>query len=155
MQERESRRAFLRDVCSRTTLGDVTPDRRQGTHDRRFALRVPAVFAVKSFLRGRVQLGQAEDLAVGGMTLRRLPEVAAPLGGAITLTFALPVPGFQDPLLRLQGVVVSDTLDGTFRRTGVRFVAVDPHTNQLLTRFCLDHHSAVDYGRNAALSAIG
>jgi c-di-GMP-binding flagellar brake protein YcgR len=136
---------------------NVTSDRRQGIPDRRVALRVPAVFAVKSFLRGRVQLGQAEDLGVGGMTLRRLPDVPAAPGAPISLTFALPVSGRDDSLLRLQGVVVSDRLDGTFRRTGVRFAGVGSDTQEVLSRFCSQHGQidGSEFERNAALSASG
>ncbi|HEY0707978.1 MAG TPA: PilZ domain-containing protein [Polyangia bacterium] len=133
----------------------MTPDRRQGIPDRRVALRVPAVFAVKSFLRGRVQLGQAEDLGVGGMTLRRLPDVPAAPGVPISLTFALPVAGYDAPLLRVQGVVVSDKLDGTFRRTGVRFAGLASETAETLKRFCSGQSESIGYERNAALTANG
>jgi hypothetical protein len=108
-------------------------DRRRGIRDRRVALRVPAVFAVKSQLRGGVQLNQAEDLGPGGISLRRLPDVPAPLGSPIALTFALPGGG---PLLRASGLVVSDALTGTFRRTGVRFGRLPADVQQKIARFC-------------------
>jgi hypothetical protein len=133
----------------------VNPDRRQGITDRRIALRVPAVFAVKSFLKGRVQLGQAEDLGVGGMALRRLPDVPAIPGASISLTFALPLGGFADQLLRVQGVVVSDQLDGTFRRTGVRFAGLAHDTAEALSQFCKDQLDATGYGQAAAATASG
>ena len=119
----------------------MTGDRRRGIRDRRVALRVPAVFAVKSLLRGRVELNQAENLGPGGMSLRRLPEVAAVPGAAITLTFALPGGG---PLLRVPGIVVSDVRAGTFRRTGVRFGALPAEVEQRIARFCATQSGAAD-----------
>jgi hypothetical protein len=111
-----------------------------GIRDRRSALRVPAVFAVKSLLRGRVQLGQAEDLGPGGMTLRRLPDVPAAQGATISLAFDLPgeglLPGEASALLKVSGVVVSDAPAGSFRRTGVRFHALPGEVVQRITRFC-------------------
>jgi hypothetical protein len=115
----------------------VNGDRRIGRPDRRANLRVTAVFAVKSLLRGRLQLGQAEDLGPGGMTLRRLPDQPAAVGTAITLVFALPEGGEGATLLKVQGVVVSDALAGTFRRTGVRFLPAADEARGRITRFCM------------------
>jgi c-di-GMP-binding flagellar brake protein YcgR len=111
----------------------MTGDRRRGIRDRRVALRVPAVFAVKSVVRGREQLSQAENLGPGGMTLRRLPDLPALPGSPIVLTFALPGEG---PLLRAPGVVVADDLAGTFRRTGVRFAGLAADVEHRIARFC-------------------
>jgi hypothetical protein len=111
----------------------MTGDRRRGIRDRRVALRVPAVFAVKSVLRGREQLSQAENLGPGGMTLRRLPDLPAAAGATIILTFALPDGG---TLLRAPGVVVTDELAGTFRRTGVRFSGLSGEVERRILGFC-------------------
>lgn len=89
------------------------------------------------------------------MTLRRLPDVAAPPGATISLTFALPLAGFRESLLKVQGVVVSDHLDGTFRRTGVRFASLAAETTRLLIRYCHGHIDDAGYGSDAALSANG
>lgn len=97
-----------------------------------------------------MQLGQAEDLGLGGMTLRRLPDVPATPGASISLTFALPMNGFDEPLLRVQGVVVSDRLDGTFRRTGVRFAGLPHDAAEALSRFCKGHTDAAGYERAAS-----
>jgi hypothetical protein len=121
-------------------------DRRRGIRDRRVALRVPAVFAVKSVLRGREQLSQAENLGPGGMTLRRLPDLPASAGVAIVLTFALPDGG---ALLRAPGVVVTDELAGTFRRTGVRFVGLADEVERRIVGFC-EAQLAGDGGRAQA-----
>jgi hypothetical protein len=126
----------------------MTADRRRGIRDRRVALRVPAVFAVKSVLRGREQLSQAENLGPGGMTLRRLPDLPAATGVAIVLTFALPDGG---ALLRAPGVVVTDELAGTFRRTGVRFAGLSAEVEQRIVGFC-EAQLAGDGGRIQASS---
>ncbi len=111
----------------------MTHDRRRSNRDRRLALRVPAVFAVKTSWRGRVELGQAEDVGPGGMTLRRLPDQAIGIGGGVVLTFALPGAG---NLLRATGIVVSDGLAGTFRRTGVRFVSLSSEVERRIVAHC-------------------
>ena len=54
-------------------------------------------------------------------------------GSPITLTFALPG---GSALLRASGVVVNDTLAGTFRRTGVRFSALPEEVEQRISQFC-------------------
>lgn len=96
---------------------------------------------MKSLLRGRVQLGQAEDLGPGGLTLRRLPEQPAVPGAAIALTFALPGGG---PLLRVAGVVVSDVVAGSFRRTGVRFTGIGGEVERRIAEFCATEQAAAD-----------
>jgi hypothetical protein len=110
-------------------------DRRRAGRDRREALRVPAVFAVKSRVKSRIQLGQAEDIGPAGMTLRRPKDVPFGQGTTVVLTFALPG---GDDLLAVTGVVVSDRLAGSFRRTGIRFAALAAETEQRLQHFCDD-----------------
>jgi hypothetical protein len=121
-------------------------DRRRATRDRRGSLRVAAVFAVKSRARGRLQLGQAEDVSPGGMTLRRPRDGAFPSGMALELTFALPGGG---PLIATTAVVVSDRGAGAFRRTGLRFTALPAAHEQYITGYCLAH---LDAGQAAQTS---
>ena len=92
----------------------MTGDRRRSHRERRTTVRVAAVFAVKSVARGRLQLGQAEDICPTGMTVRRPKDVALSPGTGLVLTFALPGGG---AMLRLSALVVSDRLYGSFRRT--------------------------------------
>jgi hypothetical protein len=65
-----------------------------------------------------------------------LPDVPAAPGASITLQFDLPDGGGAGSLLKVTGVVVSDALAGTFRRTGVRFHGVAEETIQRINRFC-------------------
>jgi hypothetical protein len=115
-------------------------DRRRAPQERRQSDRVPAVFAVKKAVAGfdgrplrEVQLCQAEDIAPSGMTIKR------PRGGAVlartelALSFALP--GSQHEI-SARGVVVSDTTSGSFRRTGVRFIALAPEHASLIAGYC-------------------
>lgn len=101
---------------------------------------MPAVFAVKKSVTGgdgqagdQFQLCQAEDIAEAGMTIKR------PRGGAVlprtevALSFALP--GRHEEICA-RGVVVSDSSAGSFRRTGVRFIAVGPAEAQLIAGYC-------------------
>jgi c-di-GMP-binding flagellar brake protein YcgR len=111
----------------------MSSDRRRTSRERRGHARVPAVFAVKAVLRGRLQLGQAEDIAEGGMALRRPKDLPLPAGIGVVLTFALPGDG---TLLRLSALVVSDRPTGSFRRTGLKFVALAADQQQQLRRFC-------------------
>ena len=108
-------------------------DRRRAEQERRTAARVPAVFAVKSVFRGRMQLGQAEDVGTGGLGLLRPKDMPLTPGTALTLTFALPGQGTQ---LRLRALVVSDRLVGSFRRTGLRFVGMAAGEEQHIAEFC-------------------
>jgi hypothetical protein len=109
-------------------------DRRRAERERRAALRVSAVFAVKSVVRGRLQLGQAEDVGPGGLTLRRPKEFPLAVGTGVVLTFALP--GLA-ALVRVSAIIVSDRLEGSFRRTGIRFSALAHDVERQLTDFCV------------------
>jgi c-di-GMP-binding flagellar brake protein YcgR len=121
-------------------------ERRRATYDRRESLRVAAVFAVKSRLRGRLQLGQSEDVSPGGMTLRRPRDGGYAPGTTIELAFALPGGG---PVLTATGVVVSDRGVGSFRRAGVRFTAISAADEQFITSYCLER-----LGRDAVAAAV-
>ena len=111
----------------------MTVDRRRAERDRRTAGRVTAVFAVKSVVRGRVQLGQAEDIGAGGLSLRRPREMVLRPGTPVTLTFALPGTG---ALYRLRAVVVTDVMIEGFRRTGLRFLSLASTEAQSIEDFC-------------------
>ena len=108
-------------------------DRRRAEFERRGVARVPAVFAVKSVFRGRLQLGQAEDVATGGLALRRPKDLPLTPGTALSMTFALPG---ASTMLRVNVQVVSDRLVGTFRRTGVRFVGLAADQQQHIGDYC-------------------
>jgi c-di-GMP-binding flagellar brake protein YcgR len=109
-------------------------ERRRAGQDRRESLRAPAVFAVRTRMRGRLQLGQAEDVSPGGMTLRRPRDGAYTPGTPLELAFVLPGGGLT---IAAAGVVVSDRRDGSFRRTGVRFTAMSAAHEQQILSFCL------------------
>jgi len=110
-------------------------ERRRAGHDRRESLRVAAVFAVRTRMRGRIQLGQAEDVSPGGMTLRRPRDGAYTPGTPLELIFVLP--GCRRTIAAT-AVVVSDRRAGTFRRTGVRFTALASAHEQEIQSFCLE-----------------
>lgn len=111
----------------------MSTDRRRSPRQRRIAARVPAVFAVKSVARGRLQLGQAEDVSPLGMTIRRPKDLPLSAGTGLVLTFGLPG---SAGLLRLSALVVSDRLAGSFRRTGLRFIALAADQQQQISAFC-------------------
>jgi hypothetical protein len=108
-------------------------DRRRAERERRAALRVPAVFAVKSEVEGRPWLAQAEDVGPGGLTMRRLEDPPLEPGTGVTLTFALPG---SPAIVATHGVVVSDHQVGSCRRTGVRFLALPDDQEQQIAAFC-------------------
>jgi hypothetical protein len=110
-------------------------DRRRAQRDRREALRVPSVFAVKCLAGGRIQLCQAEDIGPAGMTLRRPRDQSWSPGTQLVLTFALPG---MESLMGAAAAVVSDRYAGAYRRTGVRFTALAAEHEQRICCFCND-----------------
>jgi c-di-GMP-binding flagellar brake protein YcgR len=108
-------------------------DRRRTERERRQARRVAAVFAVKDTAGQRVQLGQAEDIAPSGMTLRWPKDAALGPECAVTLTFELPDSGAP---IAARGTVVNTHRSGRYRRTGVRFVALEPEAERRIAQYC-------------------
>ena len=108
-------------------------ERRLTSSDRRGTPRTPAVFAVKKSLAGAVQLCQAEDIAPGGMTIRRPRGTSVKPSTEVALSFALPGSGEE---IATRGVVVNDSVAGGFRRTGVRFLALRPEHARLIAGYC-------------------
>jgi hypothetical protein len=111
----------------------MSADRRRSTADRRQAERVPAVFAVKKSVGRNVQLCQAEDITPSGMSMKRPRGTFIVPRTEIDLSFALPGSGEE---ISARGVVVHDVVAGSFRRTGVRFIAVRPEHAQLIAGYC-------------------
>ena len=111
----------------------MSVDRRRTAADRRQAERVPAVFAVKKLVGPHMQLCQAEDITPSGMTMKRPRGTFINPRTEVDLSFALP--GSQEEILA-RGVVVNDVVEGSFRRTGVRFIAVRPEHAQLIAGYC-------------------
>ena len=108
-------------------------ERRQAERDRRHDGRVSAVFAVCNRIGARVQLGQAEDIAPSGITLRRPRNVPVDPHTPLTLLFDLPGTGAR---ISARGLVITDRRSGPFRRTGVRFTEISPESAALLAEFC-------------------
>lgn len=108
-------------------------ERRRAERDRRECWRVPVVCAVRNTVGGRLHLGQSEDIAPGGITLRRPRDVPMRPQTPITLTFDLPG---TKTTIDMDGLVVSDRRNGGFRRTGIRFVRSSSEQLALLSEFC-------------------
>lgn len=104
-------------------------ERRQAARDRRQEWRVPVVCAVCSTVGGRPHLGQSVDIGPGGITVRRPSDLPVRPETRIFLTFDLP--GTRTTLA-IDGLVVSDRRHGSFRRTGIRFLATSPEQRELL-----------------------
>ena len=103
---------------------------------------MPAVFAVKRWADGGwVQLCQAEDIGPAGMTIRRPKGMTMPPETPMSLAFTLP--GSPDEIAA-QAMVVSDVVAGSFRRTGVKFVAMEPEHTQLIAQLCLTPEAQTD-----------
>ncbi len=108
--------------------------------ERRRCDRIPAVFAVKRALPGaesparrHVQLCQAEDIAPAGMTIKRPRGSAVSPRTELALSFSLPG---SDEEISARGLVVTDASAGSFRRTGIRFIALRPEHAQLFAGYC-------------------
>jgi hypothetical protein len=108
-------------------------ERRHTERDRRHDGRVRAVFAVRNLIGSRLQLGQAEDIAPTGITLRRPRDVPVLPHTPLILIFDLPGAGTR---ISVGGLVISDRPAGTFRRTGVRFTEMSAEDAALLADFC-------------------
>jgi hypothetical protein len=108
-------------------------ERRRSERDRRLCARVPVVCAVRNTIAGRLYLGQAEDIAPGGITLRRPRDLPVLPHTPVTLTFDLPGTGTT---IDVDGFVVSDRGMGSFRRTGIRFVAASADQLAVLGDYC-------------------
>jgi hypothetical protein len=111
----------------------MSADRRRAPEERRQTERVPAVFAVKKSLGRKIQLCQAEDITPSGMTMKRPRGTFIVPRTEVDLSFALPG---SDQEILARGVVVHDVVVGSFRRTGVRFIAVRPEHEQLIAGYC-------------------
>lgn len=101
--------------------------------DRRGNGRVRATFAVSEREGAHVHLCQAEDIAVGGITIRHARDLCHEPRTEVALRFALP--GSREEI-DARGEIVSDSRAGRFRRTGVRFIAVRPEHQQLIAAYC-------------------
>ena len=91
------------------------------------------MFAVKKSVGRNIQLCQAEDITPSGMTMKRPRGTLINPRTEIDLSFALP--GSDEEMLA-RGVVINDVVVGSFRRTGVRFIAVQPEHAQLIAGYC-------------------
>ena len=111
----------------------MSSDRRRASRDRRKAQRVPAVFAVKNAMGRSIQLCQAEDIAPSGITIKRPRGSLMAPRTEVELAFSLP--GSQDEIAT-RGLVVNDVVAGSFRRTGVRFIALRPEHAQAIAGYC-------------------
>jgi c-di-GMP-binding flagellar brake protein YcgR len=112
-------------------------DQRQPPPDeRRSSERVAATFAVREATGPQtrdVHLCQAEDIALGGITIKHAKGQSHDPQAEVVLRFALP--GSREEI-DARGVIVSDARAGRFRRTGVRFIAIRPEHQQLIAAFC-------------------
>jgi c-di-GMP-binding flagellar brake protein YcgR len=124
---------FLPVTAVAPRLDGMSLDRRRTERERRQARRVAAVFAVKETTGHQVQLGQAEDIAPCGMTLRWPKDAALVPESPVVLTFELP--GTDAPIAA-RATVVNTRRTGRYRRTGVRFEALEPDAAQRIAQYC-------------------
>lgn len=92
-----------------------------------------ATFAVSEAAGAHLHLCQAEDIAIGGITIRHARGLSHEPHTEVALRFALP--GSREEI-EARGEIVSDKRAGRFRRTGVRFIAVRPEHQQLIAAYC-------------------
>jgi c-di-GMP-binding flagellar brake protein YcgR len=116
----------------RDPSGDGAGDARP-SEERRNMGRVSTTFAVSERDGSQVHLCQAEDIAIGGMTIKHAKGLAHEPRTEVSLRFSLP--GSTEEI-EARGEIVSDARAGRFRRTGVRFIAVRPEHQQLIAAYC-------------------
>jgi hypothetical protein len=108
-------------------------ERRRTERDRRGTSRISAVCAVRNVVGDGFHLSQSEDIAPGGITLRRPRDLPMLPETPVSLTFDLP--GTRTTIA-VDGLVVSDRRHGGFRRTGIRFVGPSSEQLAMLREFC-------------------
>src|SRR4051794_29945947 len=114
--------------------GERTPTTAPGSEpERRHARRTFATFGVSEEDGERIHLCQAEDIALGGITIKHAPGLSHEPHTEVALRFALPGSTEQ---IEARGEIVSDAKVGRFRRTGVRFTDVQPEHQQLIAAYC-------------------
>jgi c-di-GMP-binding flagellar brake protein YcgR len=101
--------------------------------ERRNTRRTSTTFGVSEADGQGIHLCQAEDIALGGITIKHAPGLSHQPRTEVALRFALP--GSSEEI-EARGEIVSDTKAGRFRRTGVRFIAVRPEHQQLIAAYC-------------------
>jgi c-di-GMP-binding flagellar brake protein YcgR len=101
--------------------------------ERRTTRRTSATFGVSEADGQRIHLCQAEDIALGGITIKHAAGLSHAPRTEVALRFALP--GSNEEI-EARGEIVSDAKAGRFRRTGVRFIAVRPEHQQLIAAYC-------------------
>ena len=111
----------------------MVAERRRSERERRRARRIVATFAVKNSTGGRLQLCQAEDISPGGITIKRPKDASYTPRTTVALAFSLP--GTAE-LIDAEGRITSDCVAGSFRRTGVSFIALRPEHKRLIAGFC-------------------
>ena len=111
----------------------MSTERRKTARERRQGLRIAATFAVKQSAGGSVQLCQAEDISPGGMAIKRPQDTSQLPRTAVALKFELP--GTREEIVT-EAVVTHDATAGSFRRTGVGFIALRPEHQQAIAAFC-------------------
>jgi PilZ domain-containing protein len=108
-------------------------DRRRTSRERRQVPRVAATFAVSQSFGEGVELCQAEDISPGGMAIKRLHDRKQWPRTPVALRFELP--GTRQEITA-EAVVTHDRTAGSFRRTGVGFIALRPEQAQAIAAFC-------------------
>ena len=111
----------------------MSTERRKTARDRRQGLRIAATFAVKQSAGGSVQLCQAEDISPGGMAIKRPRDESQLPRTSVALKFELP--GTREEIVT-EAIVTHDATSGSFRRTGVGFIALRPEHQQAIAAFC-------------------
>ena len=109
-------------------------DRRRREEERRNTGRIATTFAVSERDGTAVHLCQAEDIAIGGITIKHAKGLTHEPRTEVSLRFSLP--GSNEEI-EARGEIVSDARAGRFRRTGVRFIAVRPEHQKLIAAYCL------------------
>ena len=108
-------------------------DRRKSARERRQGRRIAATFAVQQVSGDKLELCQAEDISPGGMAIKRRRDLSQSPRTAVALTFELP--GTREEITT-EAVVTHDSTAGSFRRTGVGFIALRPEHQQAIAAFC-------------------
>jgi uncharacterized protein (TIGR02266 family) len=102
--------------------------KREDSGERRRSERIPIELWVEQVRGSELYFQRSANLSTGGLFIER--TVPHPVGTLVTLQFTLP--GEVDPI-KVRGEIVS--AQGSELGMGVKFIDVDPATQQRITRF--------------------
>lgn len=117
--------------------------------DRRSNRRIPVDLPVTQYVDNRPIASLVSNLSATGLHARHIVEPLARSSRLIQLEFSLP--GSSEPLW-VKGEVVYDTIGPRYHGTGIRFLAMAPAHERVLTKWILGNKQDMSAARRGGSS---